>query len=128
VLAAVVGLAALAYFNSSGDEALGGGASVTANAASQASNPASNTARGLASKPSPAAARDAAERVVEITVNDGKADVYLGPEKVGTTPYAVRGRLGERVRLLLRREGYADEPVDFVVSEKKAYMYALTRK
>jgi hypothetical protein len=91
--------------------------------------------RGLTSKPTPAAlkpsaaaSRDAAERVVEILVNDGKADVYRGEEKLGTTPYAVRGRLGERVQLMLRREGYADEPVDFVVTEKKAYMYALTRK
>jgi len=40
----------------------------------------------------------------------------------------VRGRLGERVQLTLRREGYADEPVEFVVTEKKAYMYALTKQ
>jgi serine/threonine-protein kinase len=118
---AVVAVVGTFLFLGSGDDARAGGAPVTADA--------SNTARGLASKPAPAAAgRDASERVVEILVTDGKAEVYLGPEKVGTTPYPVRGRLGERVRLTLRRDGYADEPVDFVVGEKKAYMYALTKK
>jgi hypothetical protein len=126
VLLLVVGVAAVVLLGGSGGEALGGGASVAAEADAKAD--ASNTARGLAAKPSPAASRDASERVVEITVNDGKADVYRGAEKLGTTPYAVRGRLGERVRLTLRREGYADEPVEFVVTEKKAYMYSLTKK
>ena len=54
--------------------------------------------------------------------------MYRGAEKLGTTPYAVRGRLGERVQLSLRREGFADEPVEFVITEKKAYMYPLTRQ
>ncbi|HEX8187634.1 MAG TPA: serine/threonine-protein kinase [Pyrinomonadaceae bacterium] len=118
LLVAVV--AAFFLFGPSAGVADEGGAPVTADA--------SNTARGLASKPAAAAGRDASERVVEILVTDGKAEVYVGPEKVGTTPYPVRGRLGERVRLTLRRDGYADEPVDFVVGEKKAYMYALTKK
>ena len=68
------------------------------------------------------------ERVVEITVSDGKAEVYRGEERVGTTPYTVRGRLGERVRLTLRRDGYSDEPVEFVVGEKKAFMYTLAKR
>jgi serine/threonine-protein kinase len=116
----IVGGGALVYFNASGDDALVGGVAVTANS--------SNTARGLAARPSPAASRDASERVVDILVTDGKADVYSGEEKLGTTPYPVRGRLGERVQLTLRREGYLDEPVNFVVGEKKAFMYALTKK
>jgi eukaryotic-like serine/threonine-protein kinase len=120
VLLLVVGVAALLFLGTSTEVSEGGGAAVTANA--------SNTARGLAPKPSPAASRDASERLVEITVTDGKAEVYRGAEKVGTTPYAVRGRLGERVQFTLRREGYADEPVEFVVGEKKAFMYALTKK
>ena len=82
---------------------------------------------GLASAPSPYASRDAAERTVEITVTDGKADVYRGGEKVGTTPYPVRGKLGEHVSLMLKRDGYKDEPVDFVVGEKKAYMYSMSK-
>ena len=115
---AVAGVVAFLFFGGPAEIAEGGGAS--------ANTP--NTARGLTSKPGPASGRDVAERVVEVTVNDGKADVYRGAEKVGMTPYAVRGRLGERVQLTLRREGYADEPVDFVVGERKAFMYALTKK
>ncbi|HEX8559581.1 MAG TPA: serine/threonine-protein kinase [Pyrinomonadaceae bacterium] len=119
VVLAIVGVVALAFLGSSGGGEAGGGAGA-ANAG------AANTALGL--KPAPAAGRDASERTVEITVSDGKADVYRGEERVGATPYAMRGRLGERVRLTLRRDGYADEPVDFVVSEKKAFMFTLTRK
>ena len=115
----VVGTAALLLFGSTG-VAEEGGAVATANT--------SNAARGLTSRPSPAASRDASERVVEITVTDGKAEVYRGAERVGTTPYSVRGRLGERVQLTLRRAGYADEPVDFVLGEKKAFMYELTKR
>jgi hypothetical protein len=120
VVLAVVGVLAFVMFSSSADEVSDAGAATTKNTA--------NTARGLTSGPAPAASRDASERTVEVTVNDGKADVYDGAAKVGTTPYAVRGKLGERVRLTLRRDGYTDEPVDFVVGEKKAYMYSLSKK
>ena len=121
VVLIVIGVVALVLLFPSPNVAEGGGGAAAATNTS-------NTARGLAAKPSPAASRDSSERVVEITVNDGKAEVYRGAERLGTTPYAVRGRLGERVQLTLRREGYADEPVDFVVGEKKAFMYALTRQ
>jgi serine/threonine-protein kinase len=131
VVLAIVGVVALAFLGSSAE---GEVANANANAAAaNTSNTArttnaSNTARGLAGGPAPAASRDSSERVVEVTVSDGKADVYRGAEKVGTTPYAVRGRLGDRVQLTLRRDGYADEPVDFVVGEKKAFMYTLAKR
>jgi serine/threonine-protein kinase len=119
VLVAVV-VAGFFLFGPSAGGAEEGGAAAAANTA--------NTPRALVAKPSPGASRDASERVVEVAVTDGRADVYLGAEKVGTTPFSVHGKLGEKVQLTLRREGYADEPVDFVVGEKKAYMYALTKK
>jgi hypothetical protein len=120
---AVVGIVALVFLGSgAGEEA------ANANPVANSRPGAANTALGLKSAPVPAASRDAAERVVEIMVTDGKADVYHGAEKVGTTPYAVRGKLGERVSLTLRREGFADEPVDFVVGEKKAFMYTLAKR
>ncbi|MFL6332670.1 MAG: serine/threonine-protein kinase [Pyrinomonadaceae bacterium] len=109
---------ALIYMSAYGDDALGGGAAVTANT--------SNTARGLTA--GPAASRDPAERTVEIRTSEGKADVYDKADKLGTTPYPVRGKLGERVSLTLRRDGYADEPVEFVIGEKKALMYTLTKR
>ena len=118
VLAFIAVVVALIVFNSSGD----GGADI-ANTTNT-----SNVARGVTSPQTPAPGRAASERVVEITVTDGKADVYNGAEKVGTTPFAVHGKIGEAVSLTLRREGYADEPVQFVVGEKKAFMYSLTKK
>ena len=127
VVLVIVAVVALVFFGSgAGEEAanVNEGANVSVNAGTATTN----AVRGLRSKPTPVASRDASERVVEITVTDGKADVYRGAEKVGTTPYAVRGRLGERVSLTLRREGHADEPVDFVVGEKKAFMYTLAKR
>jgi serine/threonine-protein kinase len=79
----------------------------------------------LASQPSPRPGAD--ERAVEINVSDGRADVYHGAAKLGTTPYTLRAPLGERVRLTLRREGYADEPVDFTVGERRAYMFTMSK-
>ncbi|MFL6253863.1 MAG: serine/threonine-protein kinase [Pyrinomonadaceae bacterium] len=121
VVLAVVGVVALLLIGSSAGVAEDGGAAVTADT--------SNTARGLTSGPSPATSRDPAERTVEIRTSDGKADVYSGADKVGTTPFPVSGKLGARVTLTLRREGYADEPVDFIISEqKKAFMFTLSPK
>jgi len=120
VLLVLIAGGALVYISTYGDDALGGGAAVTANT--------SNTARGLTAAPAPAAAHDPAERTVEIRTSEGKADVYDGADKVGTTPYPVHGKLGEKVQLMLRRDGYADEPVEFVIGEKKALMYTLTKR
>jgi serine/threonine protein kinase len=118
VVLAVVGLSALLLLAPSAGVTDEGGAAVTANT--------SNTARGLTAGPTTATSHDPAERTVEIRISDGKADVYSGAERVGTTPYPVRGKLGAHVSLTLRRDGYADEPVDFVISEKKALMFTLS--
>ena len=118
VVLAVVGLGALLLLAPSAGVTDEGGAAVTANT--------SNTARGLTAGPTTATGHDPAERTVEIRISDGKADVYSGAERVGTTPYPVHGKLGAHVSLTLRRDGYADEPVDFVISEKKALMFTLS--
>src|SRR5688500_15148911 len=120
---AVVCVVALVMFTSQG-----GGEAAAENANANANTRPSNTALGLKSAPAPSASRDASERVVEITVTDGRAEVYRDGVRVGATPFAVHGRLGERVRLTLRRDGYTDKPVDFVVGEKKAFMYDLTKQ
>jgi hypothetical protein len=62
---------------------------------------------------------------VEIT--DGTADVYADGTRVGTTPYRMRGRIGESIRLELRRAGYRDQPIQFDVSERKSYSYAMQK-
>jgi hypothetical protein len=114
--------------------ALGGGAPAGANGANVgtadagAANSEEALKKGLAATPAQHGTRaDDAERTVEINVSDGRAEVYRGVDKLGTTPYPFKGRLGERVLLTLRREGFKDKPVDFVVGEKKAYMYIMDK-
>jgi eukaryotic-like serine/threonine-protein kinase len=67
------------------------------------------------------------ERTIEIQVFDGRAEVYREGRKLGTTPYPLKARVGERVRLTLRREGYREEPVDFTVTEKKSYTFTMSK-
>jgi eukaryotic-like serine/threonine-protein kinase len=70
---------------------------------------------------------DAAERTIEIHVFDGRAEVFRDGQRLGTTPYPLKARLGEHVRLTLRRDGYKDEPVDFTVTEKKSYTFTMQK-
>ncbi|HEV2861360.1 MAG TPA: serine/threonine-protein kinase [Pyrinomonadaceae bacterium] len=84
------------------------------------------TVKLLASS-SPSPSPHAEERSIEIAVTDGRADVFRGESKLGSTPYTHKARLGERVRLTLRRDGYKDEAVDFTVTEKRAYMFTLSK-
>jgi serine/threonine-protein kinase len=76
-----------------------------------------NTAKGLASNV--AHTPDAQERDVEIRAWDLHADAYRGGEKVGTTPFIYRGRLGEHVALTLKLDGYEDEPLVFDITEQR---------
>jgi len=97
--------------------------------ASDNSSNVANTAKGLTSNTArPSASLDPQERVVRISINDGRAEVYRGEEPLGTTPYPYHGKLGEHVSLTLRREGYQDTPAEFVVGEKKEYMYEMKKK
>ena len=105
----------------------GGPSADTAGANTEAAKAGANLKKGLDSAPTPAASADAAQREVEITTYGGQADIYRGAEKIGRTPYTYKGRLGDHVVLTLKREGFKDETVDFVVGEKKAYMYDLKK-
>ena len=73
------------------------------------------------------AGTDAEERAVELQLSDGRAQIYRDGKLLGTTPYSLKARVGERVRLTLRRDGYADEPVDFTVSEKRSYTFTMSK-
>ncbi|HLM54593.1 MAG TPA: serine/threonine-protein kinase [Pyrinomonadaceae bacterium] len=81
----------------------------------------------LLTSSSPSPSPHAEERSIEIAVSDGRAEVFRGESKLGSTPYTHKARLGERVRLTLRRDGFKDEAVDFTVTEKRAYMFTLTK-
>jgi serine/threonine-protein kinase len=64
-------------------------------------------------------------RTITVEVVEGAADVYADGRRVGRTPYKMDARLGESVQLELRKPGYQDQPIQFEVTERKAYSYAL---
>lgn len=73
--------------------------------------------------------QNAPRKVVTIDTDEGHADVYLDARKVGTTPYELDAKIGDRVNIMLRREGYADRPVDLHISpNKRVYTINMNRK
>ncbi len=75
-------------------------------------------------KPSPGT-----EKNIEISLTDGRADVYRDGQLLGTTPYKLNVRIGESIKLTLKREGYKDEPVEFTVGEsKRDYAFKMTKQ
>ena len=64
-----------------------------------------------------------------VDVSEGRADVYKGGERVGTTPYQVEARAGEQLDLTLKRDGYQDKPIKMSVTEnKKTYTFTMNKK
>lgn len=69
---------------------------------------------------------DANLRSVRVQALEGEAEVYQNDQKVGSTPYELKERLGQRIELVLKRKGYADKRVAFSVTDnKKEYTIAL---
>lgn len=62
---------------------------------------------------------------VTIEVVNGQADVFESGRQVGTTPYRMRAPRGTSVQLVLRREGYQEQVVQFDVGERKVYSYPM---
>ncbi|MCA9720871.1 MAG: hypothetical protein KC489_00405, partial [Gemmatimonadetes bacterium] len=63
-----------------------------------------------------------------VTINtlNGPAEVWQNGTRVGSTPYVLQVPLGEEVDLVLRRDGYRNEPVQFTVTEGRSeYNYVL---
>lgn len=56
-------------------------------------------------------------REIVLTLSEGRAEVYSDTGFVGFTPHVVKAALGDHVSLVLRRNGYEDEPVNFIVTE-----------
>ncbi len=50
----------------------------------------------------------------------GTAEVWSDGRMVSRTPYVVRGPIGEHVSLVLRREGFEDEPIKFDITEGRS--------
>ncbi len=54
-----------------------------------------------------------------ISIVEGTADVFIGGLQVGTTPYVHSAPVGTSVTLTLRRAGFHDETVIFIVSDNQ---------
>ncbi len=64
-----------------------------------------------------------------VDVSGGRADVYKDGEKIGSTPYKFKARLGDQIEMNLRREGFEDYPIRMTVSEHKYnYLYTMQEK
>jgi serine/threonine protein kinase len=64
-------------------------------------------------------------RAITVDTMDGMAQVYRDGVRVGSTPYQVQARTGEKVNLVLKRDGFADTPVQFEAAEPHVYTYTL---
>jgi hypothetical protein len=62
---------------------------------------------------------------ITLDVVNGRAEVYANGSHVGRTPYKTRARLGDSLEFELRRAGYLDQPVQFDVTERNTYSYAM---
>lgn len=56
-------------------------------------------------------------REIVLAVGEGRAEVHGDTGFIAHTPYTVKAALGQRVSLVLRRSGYEDEVINFVVTE-----------
>ena len=109
------------------------GAFMMMNSSSEPSANSNAVAKGLSSNASSASAASgvsasATEKSIELSLMEGRAEVYRDGQLLGTTPHKLNTRVGERVTLTLKRDGYRDEPVDFTVSEsKRDYVFKMTK-
>ncbi len=62
---------------------------------------------------------------VTVEVTNGSAEVWENGRMVGRTPMTRAARMGETVNLVLRSDGFAEQPVQFEVSERKVYSYTM---
>ncbi|HVN04151.1 MAG TPA: serine/threonine-protein kinase [Bryobacteraceae bacterium] len=64
-------------------------------------------------------------KTITVDTLDGPADVYQDGKRVGATPYQVQAAMGKRIDLELRRSGYKNQEVEFDVTERTTYSYAM---
>ena len=66
---------------------------------------------------------------VRIDVFEGSAELFRNGESVGKTPLAIKGRVGEKINVKLRREGYKDYETQIEISSgKRNYTFTLQKK
>lgn len=63
---------------------------------------------------------------IKIDVDEGKAQVLRNGASVGLTPYDLEARDGEKVALILRRDGFHDKPIELEIKgSKQVYTFSL---
>ncbi len=80
-----------------------------------------NAAQAIAKPPAPL-------KSLRIESMEGPAEVYLDGKHVGVTPYSLEAPVGERVHLVLKREGFLDRQEEFEVTERNVYTFSLNKK
>lgn len=69
-----------------------------------------------------------AVKSVQIDASDGRSEVYINGQRVGTTPCQFDARIGDSLDLLLKRDGFVDRHEQFTVTEnKKVYTFSMTK-
>ena len=76
----------------------------------------------------PAAAKGPPMKSLRIESMEGPADVYIDGKHVGVTPYPLEAPVGERIHLVLKREGFLDRQEEFEVTERTVYTFSLKNK
>jgi Transglycosylase SLT domain len=67
--------------------------------------------------------------MVSIEMSDGASDVYRDGWKVCTTPCSLDAPVGATLKLLFRRDGFKDEPEEFIVTEnKKVWIFTMQQQ
>ena len=86
--------------------------------------------------PAPQANRNGAQAVapqrplksLKIESMEGPAEVYIDGKQVGATPYNLEAPVGERIHLVLKREGFLDRQEEFEVTERNVYTFSLKKQ
>ena len=69
------------------------------------------------------------QKRVRVDVDEGKAQVFRGGHSVGSTPFELEARDGDKVDLTLKRDGFEDKNVQLeITSSKQAYTFSLKPK
>ena len=69
------------------------------------------------------------QRRVRVDVDEGKAQIYRGGQSIGSTPFELEARDGEKVDLTFKRDGFEDKNVQLeITSGKQAYTFSLKPK
>jgi serine/threonine-protein kinase len=69
------------------------------------------------------------QKRVRVDVDEGKAQVFRSGQSVGSTPFELEARDGDKVDLTLKRDGFEDKNVQLeITSGKQAYTFSLKPK